>query len=44
MLLQNPLYVDGVAYPHHNEKFGLNEKYFINGVKFFVQAVNDYLK
>lgn len=44
VFLKNPLYVDGVAYPHHNVKFGLNEKYFINGVKFFVQAVNDYLK
>lgn len=44
VFLKNPLYVDGVAYPHHNGKFGLNEKYFINGVKFLVQAVYDYLK
>ena len=44
VFLRNPLYVDGIAYPHHNGKFGLNEEYFINGVKFFVQAVNDYLK
>ena len=44
VFLRNPLYVDGIAYPHHNGKFGLNEKYFINGVKFFVQAVHDYLK
>lgn len=33
-IFKNPLYVDGVAYPHHNGKFGLNEEYFINGVKF----------
>lgn len=42
--LMNPLYVDGVAYPHHNVKFGVNEEHFIKGVKFFVQAVVDYLK
>lgn len=43
VFLRNPLYVDGIAYPHHNGKFGLNEEYFISGVKFFVQTVYDYL-
>lgn len=44
VLLRNPLHVEGIAYPHHNGRFGLNEEHFIKGVKFFVQAVNDYLK
>lgn len=43
VFLKNPLYVDGVSYPHHNGKFGLEEKYFVNGVKFFIQTVQDYL-
>lgn len=43
VLVKNPLYVDGVAYPHHNGKFGLEEKHFVQGLKFFVQTVVDYL-
>lgn len=43
VFVKNPLYVDGVAYPHHNGKFGLNEEHFISCVKFFVQTVYDYL-
>lgn len=43
VLVKNPLYVDGIAYPHHNGKFGLEEKHFVKGLKFFVQTVVDYL-
>lgn len=43
VFVKNPLYVDGIAYPHHNGKFGLEEKHFVQGLKFFVQTVVDYL-
>lgn len=42
--LSNPREVDGVAYPHHNSKFDINESIFYKGAALFVQGVVDFLK
>lgn len=42
--LSNPKEVDGVAYPHHNSKFDVDESIFYIGSSLFVQTVLDFLK
>ena len=42
--LNNPKEIDGVAYPHHNSKFDIDEGIFYKGSALLVQAVIDYLK
>lgn len=36
--------VQGEEYPHHNEKFIINEDVLINGVEYFVRYALEYLK
>lgn len=42
--LNNPKEIDGVAYPHHNSKFDIDESLFYRGTSLFVQTVLDFLK
>lgn len=42
--LSNPKEIDGVAYPHHNSKFDIDESIFYKGSALLVQTVIDYLK
>ena len=44
IFLENPLEIDGVAYPHHNSKFAIDESYLTSGVGLFVKGALDLLK
>lgn len=43
VFLSTPLEIEGVAYPHHNSKFAIDEQYFDRGVSIFVQSALDFL-
>lgn len=42
--LSNPKEIDGIAYPHHNPKFDIDEDLFKLGTALLVQGVVDFLK
>lgn len=44
IFLENPLKIDGIAYPHHNPKFAIDENWLDSGVGLFVKATLDLLK
>ncbi len=44
IFFQNPLEIEGTAYPHHNPKFGIDEDYLDSAVGMFVKATLDLLK
>ena len=44
LFMANPLPIDGEIYPHHNSRFALDEKYFVDGVAIFVQSTLDLLE
>ena len=44
IFLSNPKEVDGIAYPHHNSKFDIDESLFYKGAALFVQGVVDFLE
>lgn len=44
VFMANPLPIDGEIYPHHNSKFALDEKYFVDGVALFIQSTLDLLE
>lgn len=43
IFLSNPRAIDGEVFPHHNQKFDLDESLFYLGSSLFVQTVLDYL-